>query len=51
MANESDGYATVIITLNANYSRRSDISVHLRIFLSSIFQPRAGSYLAKYELK
>ena len=51
MASESDGYATVTITLNANYNRSSDISVYLRIFLSSKFQPRAGSYLAKYELK
>ena len=51
MANESDGYATVTITLNANYSRRSATSVYLRIFLSSKFQPRAGGYLAKYELK
>ena len=51
MANESDGYATVTITLNANYNRSSVISIYLRIFLSSKFQPRAGSYLVKYELK
>ena len=51
MANESDGYVTVTITLNTNYNRRSDISVYLRIFLSNKFQPRAGSYLAKYKLK
>ena len=43
MANESDGYAAVTITLNANYDRRYKISVYLRVFLSYKFQPRAGS--------
>ena len=45
MANESDGYATVTITLNANYNRRHKTSVYLRIFLSHKFQPRPGSYV------
>ena len=42
MAKESDGYAAVTITLNANYHRRYKISVYLRVFLSYKFQPRAG---------
>ena len=46
MAIESDGYATVTITLNANYNRRYKISVYLRIFLSHKFQPRPGSCVA-----
>ena len=43
---ESAGYAILKVTVNG--FRTSPISVKVKIFVSNEIQPKAGSYVAKY---
>ena len=48
MVDESAGYAILKVTVDG--FRTSPISVNVKIFVSSVFHPKAGTYVAIYHI-